>query len=67
MRKQAELKVFELERMIRTILEDNQRLERHVQEWKLVAEQCKERKTELDKVVRKILVCGKEIEPKPDT
>lgn len=66
-RKLAETKVGKLERKIRAVLEDNQRLEHHVQDWKLVAEWCERRKLELDQAMRKILVCLEEIESEPNT
>jgi hypothetical protein len=44
------------------MLRDRQRLEQHVEDWKIIAEQCKEKKLELGQVVRKILHCVKDVE-----
>ena len=62
MRQQAEKKLTESEGMIQVMLGDRQRLEQHVNDWKIIAEQCKEKKLELDQVVRKILRCVKDVE-----
>jgi hypothetical protein len=62
MRQQAEEKLAESERMIQVMLGDRQRLEQHVKDWKMIAEQCEEKKLELDQVVRKILHCLKDVE-----
>lgn len=66
LRQQTETKAAELERMVQTVVDDNQRLERHVQDWKLVAERCESRKIQLEQAVGKILVCLNEIKPKPN-
>ena len=66
MRQQAEKKLTETEGMIQVMLGDRQRLEQHVNDWKIIAEQCKEKKLELDQVVRKILHCVKDVELEPD-
>jgi hypothetical protein len=42
--------------MIQVMLGDRQRLEQHVEDWKIIAEQCEEKKLELDRVVRKVLL-----------
>ena len=52
----------ESEGMIQVMLGDRQRLEQHVEDWKIIAEQCEEKKLELDQVVRKILHCVKDVE-----
>ena len=62
MRQQAEKKLTESEGMIQVMLGDRQRLEQHVEDWKIIAEQCEEKKLELDQVVRKILHCVKDVE-----
>jgi hypothetical protein len=48
--------------MIQVMLGDRQRLEQHVEDWKIIAEQCEEKKLELDQVVRKISHCVKDVE-----
>ena len=62
MRQQAEKRLTESEGMIQVMLGDRQRLEQHVEDWKIIAEQCEEKKLELDQVVRKILRCVKDVE-----
>ena len=63
MRWQAEKKINELERIIQAAEKDNQRLKIEVQEWKLVAEECKTRAMKYDQAMRKILVCLEEVKP----
>jgi hypothetical protein len=60
-RQQMEKKAAYSERMMRTVLEDNQRLEQHIEDWKQIAEQCEERRMELGQALGKILVCLKEV------
>ena len=62
MRQQAEKKLTESEGMIQVMLGDRQRLEQHVEDWKIIAEQCEEKKLELDRVVRKVLHYVKDVE-----
>jgi hypothetical protein len=62
MRQQAEKKLTESEGMIQVMLGDRQRLEQHVEDWTTIAEQCEEKKLELDRVVRKVLHCVKDVE-----
>ncbi|KIM93152.1 hypothetical protein OIDMADRAFT_61938 [Oidiodendron maius Zn] len=67
MREQAEKKLSESERMIQVMLGDRQRLEQHVEDWKIIAEQCEERRQELDQAVRKILHCLKDVQLELDS
>jgi hypothetical protein len=48
--------------MIQVMLGNRQRLEQHAEDWKIIAEQCEEKKLELNQVVRKILNCLKDVE-----
>ena len=48
MRQEAEKKLTESEGVIQVMLGDRQRLEQHVEDWKIIAEQCKEKRLELD-------------------
>lgn len=66
-RQQAERRVGELERMIQAIRDDNQRLECHIQDWKIIAERCETRKIKLEQAMTKILICLEEIESEPDS
>jgi endoglucanase Acf2 len=66
MRWQAEMKINELERIIQVAQKDNQRLEIEVQEWKLVAEQCRTRTMKYDQAMRKILIYLEEVKPELD-
>jgi hypothetical protein len=66
MRQQDEKKLTESEGMIQVMLGDRQRLEQHVEDWKIIAEQCEEKKLELDQVARKILHCVEDVELEPD-
>jgi len=66
MRWQAEMKINELERIIQVAQKDNQRLEIEVQEWKLVAEQCRTRTIKYDQAMRKILIYLEEVKPELD-
>ena len=62
MRREAEANLAGSERMTRAVLEDNQRLEQHIEDWKLIAEQCEERREGLAQVARKALACLKEVD-----
>ena len=66
MRWQAEMKINELERVIQATEQDNRRLKIEVQEWKLVAEQCKTRAMKYEEAMRKILVYLEEVKPEFD-
>jgi hypothetical protein len=60
-------KAAESERMIRMIKEDNQRLEQHIEDRKLIDEQCKERRIELSRALRKVLASLKEVDHEVDS
>lgn len=66
LRHQAEKKVQQLEGKVQRVLEDNQRLECQVQDWKPITGRYERCKNRLEQAKGKILVCLEEIEAEPE-
>jgi hypothetical protein len=63
MRRQAEIKINELQKSIQKAQKDRERLGVDVQEWRLLAEQCQARTTKYDQVMRKVSAYLEEARP----
>jgi chromosome segregation ATPase len=66
MRRQAGIKINELQRIIEEAQKDRERLGIDVQEWKLQAEQCQTRAMKYDQAMRKLLAYLQEVRPELD-
>lgn len=66
MRRQAEININELQRIIEEAQTDRERLGIDVQEWRLLAEQCQARATKYDQAMRKVLSYLEEARPELD-
>lgn len=66
MRRQAELKINELQISIQEAQKDRERLGVDVQEWRLLAEQCQARTTKYSQALKKVSAYLEEARPELD-